>query len=55
MSAHRTVALKGTSGIAVSRIGKRIVLYFIIPGLYQLQNGPVSVDKPNIAPNLIMV
>lgn len=41
MSAHRPIALKRTSGIAVSRIGKRIVLHFIMPGLHQLQNGSV--------------
>lgn len=41
MSAHWPIALKGTSGIAVSRIWKRIVLHFIMPGFHKLQNGSI--------------
>lgn len=42
MSTHGSIALQWASGIAVTGVWKRVVLYFIIPGLHKLQNGPIS-------------
>jgi len=38
MGAHGSIASHGAPGVAVLRIRKSIILHFIIPWLYQLEN-----------------
>lgn len=45
MGAHGAIASQGASGIAVARVWKGVIFDLVIPRLYQLKNGSISVNR----------
>lgn len=42
---HGSITSERASWVAVTGVWKGVIFYFVVPGLYQLQNGPISVSK----------